>query len=150
MAKSLELSEERFKTLVEAYGGDPARWPADEREAAERLLASSAGAQVAVADAAKLDRALSAAGGVPASSVLEARVMADFDRASRGLRRFVALLADAVWPGAPLWQPACAFGLALVVGVVLAAIAPLELSDDSSNTTFAFETVPDAGADQGI
>lgn len=154
MVKTSAMSEERFKTLVEAYGGDPARWPRAEREAGERLLASSAMAQSAVADADKLDHALSVAIRVLASDILESRVMTDFDRAARRWSswKFVASIADAVWPGAPLWQPACAFGLALAIGVGVAALAPLDIrqSDDSPNAAFAFETVPDAGADQGI
>ena len=151
MADISAISEERFKSLVEAYGGDPARWPAGEREAAEQLLRSSAMAQAAAADAVRLDQALSAARDVPVAGPLHARVMADFDRAARrwSLRRFAGALADAVWPGAPLWQPACAFGLALVIGVGLAALAPLDpgRSDDNSAAVFALDTVPDAGQD---
>lgn len=151
MADISAISEERFKSLVEAYGGDPARWPAGEREAAERLLRSSAMAQAAAAEAVRLDQALSAARDVPVAGALDARVMADFDRAARrwSLRKFAGALADAVWPGAPLWQPACAFGLALVIGVGLAAFAPLDpgRSDDNSAAVFALDTVPDAGQD---
>jgi hypothetical protein len=145
------MSEERFKTLVEAYGGDPARWPVGEGEAGKLWLRSSTTAQALAADAARLDQALSAAREVPVSGALEAKVMADFERAARrwSPRRFAAALADAIWPGAPLWQPACAFGLALAIGVGVAVIASLDLgqSDDNSTATFALDTVPDAGQD---
>ena len=48
----------RLQRLIEAYGADPARWPAAEREAAERLLAASPDLTAAVNEARRLDGAL--------------------------------------------------------------------------------------------
>ncbi|MFN3230701.1 MAG: hypothetical protein ACE363_00930 [Alphaproteobacteria bacterium] len=46
---------EELKTLIDAYGGDPSRWPDDRRGAAEALVASSREAQALVAEARQLD-----------------------------------------------------------------------------------------------
>lgn len=49
---------QRFRELVEAYGGDPRRWPAAERAPAAALLAGSPEAQALLAEAGALDRLL--------------------------------------------------------------------------------------------
>jgi hypothetical protein len=153
MSDTTAMSEERFKSLVEAYGSEPARWPAAEREAALRLMQASSKARAAVELARELDVKLGAAGAVQVPVALTNRLLADFARASQRwtARRLVTSLADAVWPGAPLWQPAVAFGLALAIGVGIAALAPLELrpTDDPSGA-FAFDTVPGGDAGQDI
>jgi hypothetical protein len=61
-------------------------------------------------------------------------------------------LADAVWPGAPLWQPVTAFGLALAIGIGLAALAPLDprQNDDAIGGAFALDVLPDADVGQDI
>lgn len=50
------MTPERLKQILEAYGADPARWPADEREAAARLVRAERERDEARA----LDRALDA------------------------------------------------------------------------------------------
>ena len=59
---------------------------------------------------------------VPAG--LNAGIMAAYDArpARRGLW---AGLCEIVWPGAPLWAPASAFGAALLLGVILGAVLPV-------------------------
>jgi len=62
----------------------------------------------------------------PASAALSARILADFDavsakRARWSMTRFV----DAVWPGAPLWKPAAALGLSLMIGLGVGALLPI-------------------------
>ena len=52
------MTLERLQTILDAYGGNPERWPAAERDAALALIASSAAARRAVNAAAPLDRAL--------------------------------------------------------------------------------------------
>ena len=66
--------------------------------------------------------------------------------------RLLRHAADAVWPGAPVWQPACAFALALIVGVGVAAFAPLDIpqGDDASTAAFTFDLSPDGDASQGL
>jgi hypothetical protein len=52
------MSPERFSALAAAYGGDLSRWPAAERESAERLLADKPQAADLLAQARSLDQAL--------------------------------------------------------------------------------------------
>lgn len=79
---------------------------------------------------------------VPAPAVppaLERRILADFERlAARGtfaaaLRR----LGETIWPGVPVWQPVCALALSLMIGLGVAAFAPLEPPEDDG--LFAFD-----------
>jgi hypothetical protein len=148
------MSEARFKAIVDAYGGDPARWPIDERDAALRLLQSSGTARAAAQKAGELDTVLRDADVVPVPDALSRRLLDDFERTSRrwSARKSLRALADAVWPGAPLWQPAIAFGLALALGVGVAALVPLDLrpNDDASGGTFALDAPLDSDAGQDI
>ncbi len=115
-------------------------------------------------DAARLDRLLAAAAAPAVPPGLERRILADFDRVrmhadNTGLQArrwtFANLLrraADAVWPNAPAWQPACALGLALMIGAGVAAFAPFDIprQDDASSAVFALDAAPDVDAGQGI
>lgn len=49
---------DRLTSLIDAYGADPERWPADERAAGLLLLANSAEARAYARDAATLDALL--------------------------------------------------------------------------------------------
>ena len=60
------MSPDRLRSILQAYGADPRRWPAEERGPAEALLARSAEARGAVREAAALDTLLDR---VPLSSV---------------------------------------------------------------------------------
>jgi hypothetical protein len=53
-----EMTIERLTQLLDAYGAAPSRWPADERDAAEAIIASSDQAREAFAEAARLDALL--------------------------------------------------------------------------------------------
>ncbi|MFD1191920.1 hypothetical protein ACFQ27_15115, partial [Phenylobacterium conjunctum] len=56
-----EMTPERFEELAEAYGGETARWPQAEREAAAALMAGRPDfAQAALAWADALDEVLDA------------------------------------------------------------------------------------------
>jgi len=101
-------------------------------------------------DAARLNRLLDAAPAPTVPAALERRIMADFDRVAarwtfaKTLRR----IADAVWPDAPVWQPACAFALALLIGTGVAAFAPLDLPQQDD--AFALGGPPDIDIGHGI
>jgi hypothetical protein len=149
-----ELDEARFARLVEAYGADPKRWPAAEREPAQILVSSNAAAQRLLAEARALDLALSSSPPPAISAALERRLLSDFDRAQRrwSLRKLIDSVTQIVWPGAPIWQPAAVFGLALAFGIALAILAPLDLrpSEDGSTSVFALDATPDSDAGQDI
>jgi hypothetical protein len=105
-------------------------------------------------EAARFDRLLAAAPAPAVPAALERRILADFDRiASRwtfakALRR----AAEAVWPGAPAWQPAFAFAAALLIGTGVAGFAPFDIpqQDDAGAAVFALDVSPDGDAGQGI
>jgi len=66
----------RFRALLDAYGAQPERWPADEREAARALLGQSPEAQRWRDTSARLDTVLDLAPPEPASSALIERILA--------------------------------------------------------------------------
>lgn len=107
------MTPERFETLAEAHGGDVARWPDVEREAAAALMiAQPALAQGVLARAATLDVALDAWAPMAVTHELRERVIAAAPAARRRNR-----MAAWFW-GAGLsagLAAACAAGLAVGV-----------------------------------
>jgi hypothetical protein len=105
------MTPERFETLAQAYGGDVARWPAAEREAAALLMAERPDwAQGALAEAGALDAALAAYAPPRATAALTDRIVAGAPT-PRSRRRWPAWLAPAGL-GAGL-AAACAAGVML-------------------------------------
>jgi hypothetical protein len=93
---------ERLRHLLEAYGADPERWPAEEREAALGLLAVSPEAQAARVEAARLDALLGLASAAEPSPDLSARILAALPEDRRPARarraRIVRRVAAALVP----------------------------------------------------
>ncbi len=90
-----EMTPERFEQLAEAYGGETARWPQAERDAAATLMAGQpefVRAVLARADA--LDEMLDAWRPAPASAALLERVLA------HAPRHRATGLAAWIWRGA--------------------------------------------------
>jgi len=104
--------------------------------------------------AARLNRLLDAAPTATVPPALERRILADFDRlaARPTFAKLIRRIADAVWPDAPLWQPAAAFGAALLAGLSVAVFAPFDIpqQDDASASVFALDSSPDVDAGQDI
>jgi len=101
----------RLQSLIEAYGADPARWPAGERDDARALLAQTADAAAMRADARRLDAALD--GFAPT---------ADAGAEERLLRTLTALPRQA--PALPplltgFWPRAAMLAAASVAGVII-------------------------------
>jgi|SRR5579871_1910554 len=150
----MPMTQARFAAIVQAFGGNPDRWPLAEREAAGHWLAANPQGQALLSQAIHLDRVLGA-GELPAvPAALERRLMDDFDRAQQrwSLGKLASAVAEAIWPGAPLWQPACALALAFAAGLCVAVFAPLDVphEDDVSSNVFALDTVSDVDAGHGI
>ena len=122
-----EMTTARFAALLDAYGADPARWPAVERTAALALLHADAAAARAQARAAALDAVLDRAPVAPPSAALAARVLAAAPRrrspAGSPAGPFGALLARLI-PAPGTWQPAAAMAAALVLGLIVGYAAP--------------------------
>lgn len=67
----------------------------------------------------------------PASAALSARILADFDAVSAKRARWsLSRLVDAIWPGAPVWKPAAALGLSLMIGLGVGALLPIYNAPD--------------------
>ncbi len=105
-------------------------------------------------DAARLDRLLAHAAPPPAvQPALERRILAGFDAVQARRWTWANLVrraADAVWPGAPAWQPACAFGLALLIGTSVAIFAPFDVPQQDDASVLALDASPDTDAGQGF
>lgn len=119
----------RFTEVMDAYGGNPARWPLTEREAARAFLRDSAEARALVADVASLDSALDAAEEVSVPAALMGRVLA-----SRQAGGALAGKLRALWPGRQIWRPAFALAMSAVLGLGVGLSVPVfPIADDDDD-----------------
>lgn len=120
------MSFERFEDLAETYGGEIARWPEGEREAARALLAQNAARLSPVlADSAHLDRLLDLAPAQRPDAALLGRLIAAAPQGASAGRRWIAGL------GAALGLSAAAFA-GIAVGVAMGqpqAVAPVVVAE---------------------
>ncbi len=102
------MKRERLTEIIEAYGGDPVRWPADERPAAEALIRGDAQFERMAAEALRLDALLHewASAEVPVSA-------AAADAAAKHV------LAR---PKPTRWLPAAVFGGAVAASLAIATL----------------------------
>lgn len=114
------MSLERFEDLAETYGGEIARWPEGEREAARALLATD-GPRLApvLAAAAHLDRLLDLAPAQAANAALLGRLITAAPQPVASARRWIAGL------GAALGLSAAALA-GVAVGVVIGRAPAVE------------------------
>lgn len=139
------MTRERFEELADAHGGDVARWPQGEWEAAATLMAADPDftSQV-LAAAARLDAALDAWAPASVSHALREAVIATAPQPRRPARAWF-------WRaglGAGL-AAACAAGLA--VGVLISDVVMVQPDDATVNTAFngyddLSDVVPGEGA----
>jgi len=122
------MTHERFEVLADAYGGDVARWPAAERDAATLLIAREPEfARAVLAGAGDLDGLLETWTLAAVSHVLRDRVIASAPPARRDWSLRAWFMRAGVGAGL---AAACAAGL--IVGVKLSnAAAPLNASDET-------------------
>lgn len=109
------MNIERFRTLVEAYGADPARWPEAERAAALLFAEQSAEAREALQEAAAFDRLLDTAESQAATRALEDRILATFSERTVKQRAPWFTLR---------WIPAAAVACSLALGLAVGAALP--------------------------
>lgn len=126
--KEETMDRERFAYLLDAYGADFRRWPAQVRAQAAAFAAQDAEAAALIGEARKLDAVLDGARDEAGPSAdLAARILAAAPRAQRPAFDRRAMLALA----------ACAvFGVLIGYGGGLLAPAPAE---DDSYFSMAFE-----------
>ena len=114
------MTPKRFRRLLDAYGADPARWPAEDAPAIQALLDSSEQARTMQREAARVDDLLEAWDG-PGAHALDAADMAALVSATpHGATRPVAYSdgwrITLGWPNVAGLAAACVAGF--VVGVL--------------------------------
>jgi hypothetical protein len=141
------MNLERFADLVAAYGSDPHRWPAAERQAAESLLAASAAAQKLMREAADLDALLALP--IPViepSLALRNRIMAQLPAQPKppGWRSQIAEAIGLLFPGGRMVPQLAALTLALAIGIGagFANILPVDSQDSDLVTLQLSSAVP--------
>jgi len=114
------VTEERFKVLAEAYGGDISRWPPDEREAAAALMAAKpAFTQDVLVEAGLLDAVLDDWTRQPAPAALVARIVAGAPAPRRASR----------WRG---WLMPAGLSAGLAAAGVAGLLAGVQLSEQAA------------------
>lgn len=127
------MTHERFEILAQAYGGDIARWPVAERDAAALLMAAeSEFARIVLSDAGELDEALDLWAPMAVSADLRQAVInsAPSMRRRWGLRSWFMRAGV----GAGL-AAACAAGL--IVGVKLSDAAQPVQTDETVSASLS-------------
>ena len=127
------MTHERFEILAHAYGGDIARWPAAERDAAALLMAAEPEfARIVLAAAGELDAALDLWAPLAATATLREAVVASAPAPRRRWGLNAWFLRAGVGAGL---AAACAAGL--VVGVMLSDLTQATASDDTVSATLS-------------
>lgn len=132
---------ERFRELMDAYGGDPRRWPPAERPPAAALLAASAEARALLAEAAALDRLLDEAPPSAPATLDAERLIARATAAAqeRPSFRTVGAMRPA---GRGLWLRAASLAAATIIGFV---VGWTQLADTSDATAASGSSLDYAG-----
>jgi len=132
----MDMTLDRLREIVEAYGAAAHRWPVAEREAALALVAANSDARALVDEALTLDLMLGAAPAPePASAELVAGIMAARPRAvpvaavasapePKGLFGFWKARLQEIWPYGPPAVPAGALAASIMLGVGFGFSAP--------------------------
>ena len=136
MTEKLQAMDlQRLETLLDAYGADPARWPAAERAAALALLAIDPAAQAWLEKARQLDRALDRLPPAPApAGDLAARIRAAARQQRAPAAPVVPIPAPIPANGnrAP-WRFTMALAASAVIGLWLGfATSPFTASDTAA------------------
>jgi anti-sigma factor RsiW len=132
--------------LIEAYGADPARWPSDERAAAERHMAANPAARAAVEEARRLDALLGRMPPVPEMTSFPLPAALPAQRRPL-LQRLVRPGRAVAWS---MWPRVAALAMASIVGVVIgtSGIADhFSPAQDSDAATSVFDSAPSGGWD---
>jgi len=126
-----DMTLDRFLDLLDRHGPVIDRWPASDQDGAEALLAASAEARSAMADARAVAAALNDLRVAPPSASMLGRIL---DAAPRPRRWISEILS---------WRPAVAFAAALVVGVYLGAMVPTVQANDDDWSALGYALADD-------
>lgn len=117
----------RAQEIIAAYGADVARWPADEREAAQAMIAGDPSLRAALAAAAALDADL----GIWAMAPVRADDVAASAAADAALARM---------PAPRRWLPAAAVGGSIAASLLAAVLWLPSTGNDVAPTQIAEAT----------
>lgn len=109
----MTMTRDRFRTLIEAYGADPRRWPAEERASAEAFVLQDDATATVLAEAREVDDLLAGLASAEVRPALREAVLAQAPRARPGLPR----ISWFGWLSGAGWAAAAAAGL--MFGVAL-------------------------------
>lgn len=148
-----EMTRERLKMIVGAYGASPDRWPASERQAAEALLAHMPELSAEFETAAELDFWLDAAPAPVPSDALVSRLMAARPRPATGVlleapapgKGRLRGLIEAVWPYGSPAVPAGFMVASVAFGMLLGVFAPSAVSTLTAEITGASAIMESSG-----
>lgn len=118
----MNMTAQRFEQIVTAYGSEPVRWPALEREAALRYKAENPTAQSLVEEYREINNLLDAVQ-VPALAQMQRRVIRSLQEITRDSlfdRALAWLLPNQGRSMAWAWRPALVACLPLICGVYMA------------------------------
>jgi hypothetical protein len=125
------MSLTRLEHILEAYGADPRRWPASERDAALALLDRSTEARMRVAEARRLDSIPDRAN-VPVDELALARVTARIQRQLQEPRptsgaSWLSFLMGAI---GPTWPRGAVLASVAALGILVGLSSDPSLMDD--------------------
>ena len=134
------MTMDRLNTLLDAYGASPSRWPAEEREAAEAMIAASDAARAVFAAAAHLDAMLDQAPAPPPADRLGWRLRAVGPKAEP--------VVASTGPSRG-WMGNVARAAAVVVAIAGGVAIGLALPEHHADQTVAGNAAPTVGAGNG-
>ncbi|MEQ9144406.1 MAG: hypothetical protein RLO08_08610 [Parvibaculaceae bacterium] len=114
----------RAREVLESYGADPARWPADDRAALVGIVERDPQLAMHRREAEELDRLMAQAPLSPPSYALQQAILKGMPgRAVPGDRRtLLQQVLGILWPYGPASLPAGALAASLVLGVMTGAL----------------------------
>ena len=137
-----DLTADRVRALLDAYGADHGRWPQAERAAAQRLMAADPALAAEVAEAAAVDTLLDALPDPAPGPALRVALKAIPERDRLGWTDRLA----ALWPFEAPWRPAAGLAAAAAVGLVIGLATPETSTADAALTVAYHDPVADAAA----
>ncbi len=132
------MNIERFKQIIAAYGGDPGRWPGEERAQAIALLAQSSEASNALEEEVKLDHVLEQSSGGDVTQALLTQILGSAASTLEGLplampepigagwswEAFFSSVDAIDWSWRSVMQPSVLLGCVALLGLTTGIFAP--------------------------
>ena len=126
------MDRARFEAMAQAYGADPRRWPASERDAAQAFASTHAEiARAIVSEAEDLDHLLFAAPAVTPSAALRQAVLASAPKARPARRGF------------SFWMSGAGLAAAAAAGIIVGTSATSAAVGDMRTDAVLAEVLPD-------